>query len=177
MNLSVIRFAAHTDRPIVLRLPTLRPAGALPKPTTKVTTLENGIRVASEESYGQVRAALVVCVYERNLDSSSSPVVKQHCPVTHLFFCDRRFLMFLHLSLLVRCMSHRSSMELAISWKALPSNLLRAEAVTSFIPCPLTMAFHCRQPTAVKLSPTVLTAFVGLFLLLWNYSRTRYGTL
>lgn len=39
-------------------LPELKPAGALPKPVTRVTTLPNGLRVATEESYGQVCVAL-----------------------------------------------------------------------------------------------------------------------
>uniref|UniRef100_A0A7S3UY37 Alpha-MPP n=1 Tax=Aplanochytrium stocchinoi TaxID=215587 RepID=A0A7S3UY37_9STRA len=35
-------------------IPPLSPASAQPKPETKITTLANGLRVASEETYGQV---------------------------------------------------------------------------------------------------------------------------
>jgi processing peptidase subunit alpha len=35
-------------------MPHLKPAEALPRPATRITTLPNGVRVASEENYGQV---------------------------------------------------------------------------------------------------------------------------
>jgi len=35
-------------------MPVLKPASNLPSPATQVTTLPNGLRVASEENYGQV---------------------------------------------------------------------------------------------------------------------------
>ena len=35
-------------------IPKLRPARNLPQPTTHITTLKNGLRVVSEENYGQV---------------------------------------------------------------------------------------------------------------------------
>lgn len=36
------------------RVPALKAARNLPKPETKITTLDNGVRVATEETYGQV---------------------------------------------------------------------------------------------------------------------------
>lgn len=37
------------------RIPQLFPAKSLPPPTTRVTVLPNQLRVATEETYGQVR--------------------------------------------------------------------------------------------------------------------------
>jgi hypothetical protein len=40
-------------------IPKLKPARALPVPVTKITTLPNKLRVATEETYGQVCFATV----------------------------------------------------------------------------------------------------------------------
>lgn len=53
------RYSNSTSSALALlcfRLPELVPGRALPTPVTEVTTLDNGFRIASEETYGQVNS-------------------------------------------------------------------------------------------------------------------------
>lgn len=45
-------------------VPKTKPLSELQAPVTKVTTLENGLRVATQETYGPVRQVCVVCLME-----------------------------------------------------------------------------------------------------------------
>ena len=56
------------------RMPVLKPARNLPSPVTKVTTLPNKLRVATEESYGQASAAAAFARLRACLVAMNSPV-------------------------------------------------------------------------------------------------------
>jgi len=44
-------------------VPKTTPLSELQPPVTKVTTLENGLRVATQETYGPVRSKVISCVF------------------------------------------------------------------------------------------------------------------
>ena len=57
MRASVVVFEADGAGPILTSgVPKLKPLSELQAPHTQITTLENGLRIATQETYGQVRA-------------------------------------------------------------------------------------------------------------------------